>query len=305
MVIVAESNVQTAIAQLAEAKANVGKYQAEVVRWESEVRRLTQMVAGKVVDQQVLDETQKQLDSSKAARDAAQAAVAAREADRLPAEADLARPGSTWKPPRPKSRSPRPTSAGGRHAGLYEGHRPLRRRGDGPQRQHRRLRAGGHRRQIDAQPLGHVRGAPAPTWCGSSWTCPRRTPATSQKGTKAACAPKRSSGLEIPATVTRTSWAIREKTRTLRAEIDLSMQGLRRLAARHVRLRQGDHPAAQRLRAAAAGLMVSGNQTYCYLFEDGKAVKTPVEPGLSDGTWVEVDQMKIGDPGSRSPATNR
>ncbi len=43
-------------------------------------------------------------------------------------------------------------------------------------------------------------------------------------------------------------------------------------------------------------LMVSGNQTYCYLLQDGKAVKTPVQAGISDGTWVEVDQMKIDDP---------
>ena len=43
-------------------------------------------------------------------------------------------------------------------------------------------------------------------------------------------------------------------------------------------------------------LMVSGNQTYCYLVKDGKAVKTPVDRAISDGSWVEVDKMKIGDP---------
>ncbi len=73
-----KSNVKMAAAQLTEAKADVGKYQAEVVRWESEVTRLTEMVKEKVVDKQVLAETQRQFDSSKAARDAAQAAVAAR-----------------------------------------------------------------------------------------------------------------------------------------------------------------------------------------------------------------------------------
>jgi hypothetical protein len=43
-------------------------------------------------------------------------------------------------------------------------------------------------------------------------------------------------------------------------------------------------------------LMVSGNQTYCYMLYNAKAVKTPVQAGISDGTWVEVDQMKIDDP---------
>ena len=31
-----------------------------------------------------------------------------------------------------------------------------------------------------------------------------------------------------------------------------------------------------------------GNQTYCYLVLDGKAVRTQVQTGVSDGTWVEV-----------------
>ena len=42
-------------------------------------------------------------------------------------------------------------------------------------------------------------------------------------------------------------------------------------------------------------LLVSGNQTYCYLLQGTKAVKTAVLPGLSDGTWVELTKMKIGD----------
>ena len=103
------------------------------------------------------------------------------------------------------------------------------------------------------------------------------------------------SGLQIPATVTRTSWAIREKTRTLRAEIDLSVKeydGLRPgmyVYAKVLVQRPNVYALPQQT------LLVSGNQTYCYLLRSGKAVKTPVQAGVSDGTWVEVDQMKIGD----------
>ena len=43
-------------------------------------------------------------------------------------------------------------------------------------------------------------------------------------------------------------------------------------------------------------LTVMGNQTYCYLLRNDKAVKTPVEVGISDGTWTEVNKMKSGDP---------
>jgi hypothetical protein len=52
----------------------------------SEVKRLTDLVGEKVVDQQVLDETRRQLESSEAALEAAQAAVRTRDAERLAAE---------------------------------------------------------------------------------------------------------------------------------------------------------------------------------------------------------------------------
>lgn len=42
-------------------------------------------------------------------------------------------------------------------------------------------------------------------------------------------------------------------------------------------------------------ILVSGNRTYCYLLKDNKAIKTPVQAGISDGTWGEVDKMKIND----------
>jgi hypothetical protein len=41
---------------------------------------------------------------------------------------------------------------------------------------------------------------------------------------------------------------------------------------------------------------VQGNQTYCFLVRNGKAVKTPVDAGIGDGNWIEVQKMKIDDP---------
>jgi hypothetical protein len=41
-----------------------------------------------------------------------------------------------------------------------------------------------------------------------------------------------------------------------------------------------------------------GNQTYCYLALGGKAVRTPVQTGVSDGTWVEVTGKLVQSPGS-------
>ena len=140
MVKVAESKLQTAIAQLAEAKANVGRYQADIVRWESEVRRLTKMVEQRVVDREVLDETQKQLSSSRATRDAALAAVAARDAARVSAQADVEAAKAQVKVAEADERRTAAMLA------YTKVDRSLRRRNHRSQRQHRRLCASGYGR---------------------------------------------------------------------------------------------------------------------------------------------------------------
>jgi hypothetical protein len=36
-----------------------------------------------------------------------------------------------------------------------------------------------------------------------------------------------------------------------------------------------------------------GNQNCCYLYQDGKAVQTPVQRGIDDGKWVEVAKKRV------------
>ena len=88
LVNVAQTKIDLAAAEKTEAEADVGKYQAEVVHWESELRRMAQMEKEGVVHKQGLAETRKVFESHKSARDASQAAVKAKEAARLSAEAD-------------------------------------------------------------------------------------------------------------------------------------------------------------------------------------------------------------------------
>jgi hypothetical protein len=45
-----------------------------------------------------------------------------------------------------------------------------------------------------------------------------------------------------------------------------------------------------------------GNQTCCYLVVDGKAVRTPVQIGVSDGSWVEVTGKLVQSDGSSEGA---
>ena len=65
----------------------------------------------------------------------------------------------------------------------------------------------------------------APTSSASSSTSPSRTPTTSTIGTKASVLAKAYRDEPIPGSVTRTSWALNVKSRTLRAEIDLPNPG--------------------------------------------------------------------------------
>ncbi len=288
MVHVAESKVQTAIAQLAEAKANVGKYQADIVRWQSEVQRLTQMVAQRVVDRDVLDETQKQLSSSQSARDAALAAVKSREAAQASAEADLQAAKDQVNVDEAVERRTAAMLAYTKVTAPYDGVVTVRNANTGDYVE----AAAGDKSTARASPMFVIA---RDDLVRIFVDVPEAYARYVRVGTKAHVRADALSGLEIKAAVTRTSWSLHEKTRTLRVEIDLpaSDDGLRpgMYVNTKVIIERSGVPMLPQ-----DALLPSGNQTYCYLLQNGKAVKTPVVPGLRDGKWVEVTKMKIDDP---------
>jgi len=286
MVKVAESKLNTAIAQLAEAKANVERYQADIVRWDSEVGRLTQMVKQRVVDREVLDETQKQLSASRATRDAALAAVAARDAARLSAEADVEAAGAQVKVAEADERRTAAMLAYTKVTAPYDGvvTVPNANTGDYVQA------ATGDKSTSRGSPMFVIA---RDDLVRIFVDVPEAYARYVHEGTKANVRADALSGLEIKAAVTRTSWSLVEKTRTLTAEIDLPTKN-------DDGLRPGMYVNTtviiQRLHVPVLpqdAMVVSGNETYCYLLQDGKAVKTSVVRGLRDGAWVEVTKMKV------------
>jgi multidrug efflux pump subunit AcrA (membrane-fusion protein) len=94
-------------------------------------------------------------------------------------------------------------------------------------------------------------------------------------------------GRELTARVTRTSWALNSTSRTLMAQIDLPnpkaefVPGMYAYGSVLI-----ERPDVRALPVSAVTQI--GNQTYCYLAVDGKTVRTPVQTGVSDGSWVEV-----------------
>ena len=74
---------------------------------------------------------------------------------------------------------------------------------------------------------------------------------------------------------------------------DRSAQPQQPAPARDVRLRQGDHRAPDVRALPLAALTHSGDKTYCWKHENGKAVRTEVQTGVSDGEWIEVTNLQL------------
>jgi HlyD family secretion protein len=94
-------------------------------------------------------------------------------------------------------------------------------------------------------------------------------------------------GPALIGTVARTSWALEPDSRTLRAEIELpNKEGF---------LRPGMYVNAQIINRLpeewtlpVSAVVKQGNSTVCFLIENGKSVRTPVQIGRSDGQLVQV-----------------
>jgi multidrug efflux pump subunit AcrA (membrane-fusion protein) len=305
---------------------------ADVERWDSEVKRLTGLVKDRVVDQQVLDETQRQLKSGKASLEASLAAVKTREAQRLAAEAttektttDISASEARVKVAEADERRLKalvdyltitaPYDGVVYARNVNEGDFVLPSTGD-PTQGDFSLGVSPSKatplyviNRID--PVLFVVGVPeadsayvvagTPPFLGASTVGALALPLTdgpfltasaliagrASAGNKARVRVPALAGREFTARVTRTSWALNSTSRTLMAQIEIAnpkgeyVPGMYAYGSVIIE-RKG-------VRAVPLKAITQiGSQTYCYFVEDGKAVQTEVQIGVSDGTWVEV-----------------
>jgi multidrug efflux pump subunit AcrA (membrane-fusion protein) len=109
-------------------------------------------------------------------------------------------------------------------------------------------------------------------------------------GTKATVLVKAYRDDPIPGNVTRTSWALNVKSRTLRAEIDLANPGSQLLPGMYAYAKVIiERPGVRAIPVSA--LAYSGENTFCWSYKDGRAVRTAVRTGVSDGDWIEVTNL--------------
>jgi multidrug efflux pump subunit AcrA (membrane-fusion protein) len=294
--VVAQRNVTAATEQVDQARADVKSYEATVERWESEVKRLTALVADRVVDQQVLDETRRQLKSSKALLESSQVLVRTRDAQRLAADATQ----ETTKTNITVAEAKVPVSMAeerrlaalvdyltisapydcvvlARNVNLGDFVTPA--SGDPSQGQ---FSLGVSPNQ--STPLYLLnRIDPVLFLVG----VPETDAAYVAAGSKARVRVPALANHEFAAKVTRTSWALNPTSRTLTAQVELPNPDGKFLPGMYA---YGsvliERPNVRALPVSAVTQI--GNQTFCYLAVDGKAVRTPVQTGVSDGSYVEV-----------------
>jgi RND family efflux transporter MFP subunit len=298
---VAQNTLNVATAQVKKAEADVGSYESAVERWESEVKRLTGLVGQQVVDKQVLDESQKQLKSNVSQRDAARASVAAAQADEMARRADLDKAVVDVDVAEAKANVSRAEEQ--RYAALvsytrltapYDGVVVVRNANTGDFVQP----AGGDRSvERGAADLSAGHGAPIYIVARTDIVrvfvdVPEIDANHVVDGTPGRVQIQALDDAEIKGNVTRTSWSLNVQTRTLRAEIDLPNPDARLLPGMYA-YGMLDIKRSNVFAVPLAAVIASGNENCCFLLEDGRAVKTPVQAGINDGRWIEVSKQRV------------
>jgi HlyD family secretion protein len=292
LVEVADANVVAADAHIVESKAGVRRAQATFKYWESQASRVAEMVRNKSIGLQEGAETENQFRAAEAGREEAQARVTVAEKAAVKARAELGKAGEDVKAAAAKRKVAEAEAA--RLRSLLD---------------YRFIRAPFPgvvtRRNVDTGHFVHPAGA------GKSESLftvvrldtvrvrvdvPDADAALVTKGTKAK--------VRIPALnadfageVNRTSEALEAGSLTLRVEIDLPNADRK--------LRPGLFVTTQITAAMPEAWVLPVNsvvkqadQTVVFLHLDGKAVRLPIQPGRSDGTWTEVKRkQKAGAPG--------
>lgn len=280
--LVADAEVKAAEAAVTEAKAGVTKAEADVTRWASESKRVSELVKGKVIDEQTGSETERQLASAVAAREEANARVLSADARVRKSKAQAAKAvadigAASARVAVEKAEAARVKSLL-RYAKItapFAG--VVSRRNADP----------GHLVRPDSpsgKPLFVV-----------ARLDPVRVRIDVPEADAALVGPGAEAKLDIPALgsqpvagkVARVSWSLDPAARTLRAEIDLPNPENKLRPGMYVSGRIAlPQPEAWALPAGA--VVTQGDQWVCFEVRDGKAVRVNVRVGRGDGQIIEL-----------------
>ncbi len=300
LVDVAEADVKAAKAKLDESKAILAKYEAEAERWDTEVKRLDKEVKRGVIDPQILLESTNQWKSALASRDAAKSTIDRSDADLLSSQAKLAKAKvdvAVAKADLSVAQSE------AKRLEAWVGYLTLTAPFDGiivarnANTSDFVLPNTGDPTAMNRSPDISPGGA-APIYVVDRTDIvrifvdvPESDANYVQIGSRATVLAKAYRDQPIPGSVTRTSWALNIKSRTLRAEIDLPNPGGQLLPGMYSYAKVIiERPNVRALPIAA--LTHSGDQTYCWMLQNGHAMRSEIRTGVSDGDWIEVTNIQ-------------
>jgi multidrug efflux pump subunit AcrA (membrane-fusion protein) len=302
---VAKAEVKAADERLREAQVILDKYQAEVDRWDTEVKRLKMQMAGGIIVSEVLAESKSELKSSAAARDRAKATIKWAEAELLfrkaalekaevdvkVAEAALTVAESEEKYSKAwvdylKLTAPFDGIIVARNANTYDFVLPT---------------SGEPTAQVESPAHLSPSGAAAPIFVIERTDIvrifvdvPEEDANYVDVGTKASVLVKAYRDEPIPAAVTRISWALNPTSRTLRTEIDLANPKGQLLPGTYAYVKlEIERPGVRALPLDA--VTYTGDKAYCFLYENGHAMRTEIRTGVTDGEWIEVTNRRAPD----------
>jgi HlyD family secretion protein len=298
---VAKADVEAAEARLKEAEAILEKYESEVVRWDTEVKRLEAQVARNVVNAGVLFESANQLASSIAARDKAKATIKRAKAELVAARATLMK---TQVEVRVAEATLTVAQSEEKYAQAWVNYLTLTAPFTGVITARNAntfdfvLPTTGDPTAYYLSPDISPSGAAAPIYVVDRLDVvrifvdiPERDANFVNVGTKASVMARAFRDTELPATVTRVSWALNMKSRTLRAEVDLPNPDSQLLPGMYAYVKVViNRPNVQALPVDA--VVHNGDVTSVWMYEGGKAVQAEVETGVSDDAWIEVTNRR-------------
>jgi HlyD family secretion protein len=298
LVTVAQSNLQAATDAVAEAQHNAIQFQAGVDYWTSQLHRLEKV--GTALNSQVVPETKKTIDEKQADYEAAESAVKTKESQKLAAaaqvekaKADLAAARAQVDVAEAAERRLRAMFAYTKIMAPYDGVITTRNVNTGDFVRP----ASGDSSEGRSGPLLVIARTDPVMFVID---VPEIDAPYVSVGTKASLRLQALASREFNVQVTRTSLALNNKSRTLQTEIDLPnphnelLPGMYAYGTIEI-----ERPKVWAIPASST--VQIGNRMCCYLVNDGTAVRSQIQSGVSDGNWIEVVKRRIypnsGDPG--------
>jgi HlyD family secretion protein len=281
---VAQADEVSAVAQLKEATAAVDRVAAEFDRWDSEYKRVVQLVSRSAVTQKLADETKAQMMAAAAARkeadariESAASAVAASKAQvdkkmadeaairarRQVAEADEARTSALLNYLRIEAPFDGTVSERNADIGYF------------------------------AQVPGSDQARPLFTVVRTDRVrvfvdLPEMDAPLANQGDHAVVHVQSLSGRDFPGEIERTAWALDPTSRTLHTEVDVPNESGELRPGMYAQITIDLAEVQNAIVVPAAAVVTQDNATWCFVVKEGKANRKPVTVGLKSGNEVEI-----------------